>query len=77
MSTTDPLYVVAQNYNAFLIWCTAKGIAPHDGPVRYVRGVETLAPLRSDVRFLFLVGWRDRPDWRAIHNRALILGRRP
>lgn len=77
MSTTDPLFVVAFNYAAYVNWCQAKGHAPHGGSVRYVRGIETLAHLRSDVRFLFLYGWDQRKDWRAIHNRALVIGRRP
>jgi hypothetical protein len=77
VSTTDPLFVVAYNYNAFVKWCRAKGHAPHGGAVVYVRGADTLKGLRSDVRFLFLYGWQERSDSRAIFNRYLIIGRRP
>ena len=76
MSTTDPLFVVAFNYAAYINWCQAKGHRPHNGSVRYVRDVNTLRGQR-DIRILFLYGWEGRTDWREIHNRALIVGRRP
>lgn len=77
MSVTDPLYVVALNYRQFLDWCARKGYSPTGGAVRYVRGVETLAGLRTEVRILFIENWDDRSDARALYNRALIIGRRP
>lgn len=77
MSVTDPLFVVALNYRQFVDWCRRKGISPTGQSVRYVRGVETLKGLRSEVRILFIENWDDRIDARAIYNRALIIGRRP
>lgn len=76
MSTTDPLFVVAHNYQAYLTWCRKKGYPPHAGSVRYVRGVETLER-QADIRILFLYGWQERRDARKIYNRAMIVGRRP
>ena len=76
MSTTDPLFVVALNYAAYVNWCQAKGYRPHNGSVRYVRDVRTLLGQR-DIRILFLYGWEGRKDWREIYNRAMIVGRRP
>ena len=76
MSVTDPLFVVALNYRAFLAWCERKGINPHSKEVVYVRDVERLIGQR-DIRILFLYGWTERKDWRELHNRALIVGRRP
>jgi hypothetical protein len=77
VSTTDPLYVVAKDYTAYINWCQAKGYPPHNGTVIYVRGIQTLAALRSDVRHLFLYGWTARKDAKAIHSRMSIIGRRP
>ena len=77
MSLTDPLYVVAYDRRAFETWCARKGIDPNARSVRYVNSVRVLNSLRHEVRILFLIGWMDRKDWRAIHNRALIIGRRP
>lgn len=77
MSLTDPLYVVAYDYEVFLSWCDGKGIDPNSRAVRYVNSVRVLNSLRHEVRILFLTGWQARDDWRAIHNRALIIGRRP
>jgi len=77
VSLTDPLYVVARDYKAFREWCGRKGIDPESRSVRYVKSVRVLNSLRHEVRILVLDGWRDRPDWRAIHNRAIIIARRP
>lgn len=76
MSTTDPLFVVAYNYNAYVQWCQRKGYAPHGRSVRYVRGVSTL-DRQKDIRILFIYGWQERSDGRQIYNRAMIVGRRP
>ena len=76
MSVTDPLFVVAQNYRAFLDWCERKRIEPHSREVIYVRDVKRLMGQR-DIRIVFVGGWVDRKDWREIYNRALIVGRRP
>jgi hypothetical protein len=77
VSLTDPLYVVAPDYKAFREWCERKGIDPESRAVRYVRSVRVLNSLRHEVRILFLKDWRKRPDWRPIHNRAIIIARRP
>lgn len=76
VSTTDPLFVVAYNYTAYVNWCQAKGHRPHNGSVRYVRDVNTLRG-QQDIRILFLYGWQERKDGRQIYNRAMIVGRRP
>jgi hypothetical protein len=75
-SVTDPLYVVALNYGAYLEWCERKRVQPQGAGFIYVRDVSRLLRVR-DVRILFLYGWTERKDWREIHNRALIVGRRP
>ena len=76
MSVTDPLFVVALNYRAFLDWCERKRIEPHSREVIYVRDAKRLHGQR-DIRILFLYGWTERKDWRDIYNRAVIVGRRP
>lgn len=76
MSTTDPLFVVALNYSHYVQWCQKKGYAPHGHSVRYVRDVMTLRG-QSNIRILFLAGWEERSDGRALFNRAMIVGRRP
>ena len=76
MSVTDPLFVVALDYRAFLAWCERKRIEPHSKEVVYVRDARRLMGQR-DIRILFLHGWVERKDWRAVYERAIIVGRRP
>lgn len=71
------IYVVAQNYRAYLDFCGRKRTAPEGGRFRYVKDVRTLAFIRQPVDIVFVAGWQDRTDWRAIYNRALVIGRRP
>lgn len=75
MSTTDPLFVVAQSYQRYANWCREKGYGPHGGSVRYVRDERTLLGVH-DVRVLCLEGWTDRVDWQELYNRILIVQRR-
>lgn len=78
MSYTDPLFVVAADYKAFLDWCERKGLSPLPaaGQVIYVADARKLLGQR-DVRILFLHGWTQHRHARSIYNRALIVGRRP
>jgi hypothetical protein len=76
VSTTDPLFVVAASYQAFVDWCHRKGHTADAPHVRYVRDARTLLGQR-DIRILFTHGWTKHRHARAIYNRALIIGRRP
>jgi len=77
VSLTDPLYVIAYDRAGFEAWCTRRGINPDSRAVRYVRDVNVLNRLRHDVRILFIYGWQERKDGRALYNRAMVIGRRP
>lgn len=76
MSIQDPLFVIALGYPQYLYWCRSKGVSPHNGTHRFVTNVSTLRGHR-EIRILFVPGWRERRDWREIHNAAIIVGRRP
>lgn len=71
----ETLYIVAQNYSAFVYWCRKKGLSPHGGAVRYVRDAKTLHGL-FNVRVLCIEGWNDRLDWREIYQQVLFVQRR-
>lgn len=75
MSTIDPLFVVAQNYQRFVYWCRQKGYRPHDGSVIYVRDAAFLKG-RSDIRVLCLLDWNWRPDWRELQEAVNLVQRR-
>lgn len=76
MSTTDPLFIIAVNYNAYVQWCQKKGYAPHGGSVRYVRGLETLKG-QSNIRILMILGWEGHKQAKLLRARASVVGRRP
>lgn len=76
MTINDPLFVVAYNRQAFEAWCKRKGYNPNGRGVRYVRGVEVI-DRQQNIRILFVYGWQERSDARAIYNRAMLVGRRP
>lgn len=71
------IYIVASDHEAFERWCWKQDPNGELPSVKYVESVKTLAFETGGVEFLFLKGWRRRPDWRAIYNKALRVGRRP
>lgn len=71
------IYVVTYDYAQYLEFCRRKRSAPQGDRFRYVKEVRTLALLRQPVDIVFVHGWQGRKDWRAIYNRALIIGKRP
>lgn len=67
-------YIVASTYRRYLWWCQDKGLNPRGPEVRYVTDVRTLMGVRN-IEYVCLEGWTDRPDWREIYDRLLIVGR--
>lgn len=70
-------FIVAQNYQRYLWWCREQNppLNPRGPQVRYVTDARVLRGL-SNIDYLCLNGWMDRPDWRDIYHELLIRGGR-
>lgn len=70
------LYVVAPDYSAFQRWVREQGSDSEEQVgYKFVRSLDDLRQ-RKRPEFMFLKGWRSRPDWRQIYNKALANGKR-